>query len=870
MAASDFLGGINDIRLKPRLLRSLVRDRLPGADEKHPFPNPSELSSILASIKTHGFLSEDIPDPPNEKLAEAWRSAFDAWVDRVLSLVSSAMPDKCWAGTCLLGVTIAECSTDRLAGSYSLWFERLLPIIQLPSSTYYVKVASCASFADLFTRLAGLLYLKKDTTSLAGRLVQPVLQLLNENGQVAIWEGAVDLLCVLMKFYPSSINRYYDNVEFGLSSKVMSTKCNVHISKKFARSLALLPQVRGDEDSWSLMMQKILIFIVMLLNDAFEGLEEENKRSEVMKLLVPPGKDPPPLFGGQLRYEEEPDHATRSLHGSVVPMVSTLIYCCCDMLTNPYPVQVTVPVRPLLALVGRVLLLDGSLHTALLPFTTSMHQELLCSVLPSFHMDCLDLLIAIIKGLRSQLLPHAANVVQLLREYFKRAKLPSLRVKVYSVVQLLLISMGVGMALYVAQEIMINVSADLDDGFGSGSQSLSTYSLKVVNEASLQRCSRKRKRVSSSQIQNGVNLETMAVSRKPTTPLSVKIAALNALETLLTVGGSLKLERGRSDVDLLLINVATNAFDAGWSYERQSAISEESAVSRADFQLAALRALLASLLSSSDHCGPYLSQGLELFRRGKLETGTQIAAFSAHALLALDVLIHPRALSLMDFPNAKSHTSDEGFINKVPEGTFFGSQKPYLIPTLSADLGATDDAEDAFTYLLDPGEEDQTVGSLTKNFMAGRHAGADKLKDHEEVRGTEQPLDNDDMEMPSPSIEGKENMVKLNKMENTNSAAAAAVCEDEMVHNLVTNNLSILSNKIDTSKGLDDGDFPSKSVTSAEDAIPSLNTPDFKDGSGYASKSSTAFSQAKVHDSDSESLDSLPDIVVGEPDSDSD
>ena len=44
----------------------------------------------------------------------------------------------------------------------------------------------------------------------------------------------------------------------------------------------------------------------------------------------------------------------------------------------------------------------------------------------------------------SQLLPHAANIVRLITDYFEIAKLPAMRTKVYSIVQLLLTSMGVG------------------------------------------------------------------------------------------------------------------------------------------------------------------------------------------------------------------------------------------------------------------------------------------------------------------------------------------------------------------------------------------------------------------------------------------
>lgn len=50
--------------------------------------------------------------------------------------------------------------------------------------------------------------------------------------------------------------------------------CLVFKIQKLAQCLALLPKSRGDEDSWSLMIQKILFLINGHLNDAFQGFEE--------------------------------------------------------------------------------------------------------------------------------------------------------------------------------------------------------------------------------------------------------------------------------------------------------------------------------------------------------------------------------------------------------------------------------------------------------------------------------------------------------------------------------------------------------------------------------------------------------------------
>uniref|UniRef100_F6HV55 Uncharacterized protein n=1 Tax=Vitis vinifera TaxID=29760 RepID=F6HV55_VITVI len=181
----------------------------------------------------------------------------------------------------------------------------------------------------------------------------------------------------------------------------MSGKCSVNMLEKLAACLALLPKSRGDEACWFLMMQKVLLSINVNLNEAFQGLEEEAKCNEAIRLLVPPGKDPPPPLGGKKTYGEVLDKAARKSEQLLMSSVTTLMLCCCKMLTTSYPVQVTVPIRPLLALVGRVLVVDGSLSQALLPFVTAIQQEFICSQLPTLHSYVLDLLTAIIKRVRS-------------------------------------------------------------------------------------------------------------------------------------------------------------------------------------------------------------------------------------------------------------------------------------------------------------------------------------------------------------------------------------------------------------------------------------------------------------------------------------
>ncbi|XP_068462065.1 uncharacterized protein [Phaseolus vulgaris] len=467
-------------------------------------------------------------------------------------------------------------------------------------------------------------------------------------------------------------------VESAVALKLLSGGCSLDMSKKLAHCLALLPKSKGDNESWYVLMQKILVLINDQLNLAFHGLEEETMRDSVTRLLVLPGKHPPPPLGGYILAKEVRNKASQMTEQSLMSNVSTLMLGCCLMLTNSYPAKVDVPVRLLLALVDRVLMVNGSLPQMSLPFMTAKQQENICSELPFLHSSSLELLTAIIKCMGSQLLPYAASIVRIITKYFKTCELPELRIKFYSVARDLLITMGAGMALYLAQEVVNNAFTDLssieqmDGGILNGSNSNASAG------AQLPPSHRKRKHSSATgslqEHDEGGGLGVELPKNRPLTPISLRIAALETLEALLTVAGALKSEPWRSKVDSLLIVIATDSFKEG-------TVSEEPAATVTDLQLAALRALLASFLSFIQERPPYFSQGLELFRRGKQQTAVpKLAEFCARALLTLEVLIHPRALPLVDYAYANNNSLGEAHGSLQHE--YFGrsNSTPFSLP----------------------------------------------------------------------------------------------------------------------------------------------------------------------------------------------
>ncbi|KAA8547993.1 hypothetical protein F0562_004422 [Nyssa sinensis] len=362
------------------------------------------------------------------------------------------------------------------------------------------------------------------------------------------------------------------------------------------------------------------------------------------------------------------------------------------MLATPYPVEVTVPIDPLLAVIWRVLMVDGSLYQPLSPFTTVVQQQHTCNELSILHLYSLDLLAAVIKGVRRQLWPHTAEIVSLLTAYFRRSALAKLRIKVYSIIRILLISMGVGIALSIDQEVISNAFVDLE--YNAYEKQRASSSANSIFEASWQPSHKKRKHVTTiGSLEEPVDEEGLDAVTKTnlTSPIPLKIAALKALEVLLTVGGALSSEYWRSSVDLS----------------------------------STLHALLASLLSPTRVRPRYLFRGLELFHKGKQMTGTKIAEICAHALLALELHMHPRHLPVVDFPSPIHGSFNERFNCEVSENLCSTGQENDAQLSTPPGVDNSDGNDDSCSWVHNGNESDDPPSNRNENINTEEPSNAD-------------------------------------------------------------------------------------------------------------------------------------------------
>jgi hypothetical protein len=188
-------------------------------------------------------------------------------------------------------------------------------------------------------------------------------------------------------------------------------------------------------------------------------------------------------------------------------MEETFVILFCSILR-----KVPVPIGPLLALAMRILRVDGSrLPTppTMGAAVSSVHQVSLCLEIPALHLNALDLLTAVLRGVRryiifdssppsrscsicisitcvqfkeafrryfsgicatkgtnsegpdlwsffgmcSQLLPHGGDVVRLVSDYFRRsgAVAPVLRIKLYDFARQLFLALGAGRIIRTAR-----------------------------------------------------------------------------------------------------------------------------------------------------------------------------------------------------------------------------------------------------------------------------------------------------------------------------------------------------------------------------------------------------------------------------------
>lgn len=285
---------------------------------------------------------------------------------------------------------------------------------------------------------------------------------------------------------------------------------------------------------------------------------------------------------------------------------------------------------------------------------------------------------------------------------------------------------------------------------------------------------------------------------------------------------------------------------------------------------------------------------------GKLETGTALSTFCAHALLALEVLIHPRALPLVDVSVAKSLTLDKGFNNRFPENTFVANQKANLPSMSKGGQGYLNGLEDGGQYLnwLCGDEEaaadgsnlsrhhyvaNQPVPGLLEDSLAEKDGGVHCAGGNKIVEGSHEHIIDVEMEY----LNKEENMVESNIMEEPNASTCIGVAvgsewaspnKNTVSSNgmppgkeeMISSDAADLSNVANKSKNFAADIYSGDMMVPGGGNLAASGASNLKNDADDAYRGLSVWNKGKelMDDSDSVSLDSLPDIIDGDPDSD--
>ncbi|XP_039067074.1 uncharacterized protein LOC120212980 [Hibiscus syriacus] len=468
------------------MLDYLMNDQIP--DETDPSPQHCDLQRVVNAIRTLGLLSES-------KISEDWAVAFDSWLDRVLSLESSPRE------SLFDSVTVAK-SLDRnmftrgdLSRMQLRSAARMISSLVRKTRREYPGMSS--PIGSIFYLLGKYSEIKKDVTVHAGKLVQPVLDhLLDNEFSEVVMEGALAVLCIVIDFLPASFLPHYEKAEAVIVSKIVSGQCSSNMMKlKFTSMMSF--------NAWN----KVIISALK----AFDVFADD-KRNEIMSIrhfLAPERAaylEARKVQAYAAMHNPHTDallqhNANEFLFSSGDSSGSSIINSCKESANGEW----------------------------LFSRTSSKSMEIMQEgygfiELPALQPCGLDLLSAIIKRTSSQLLPHAGYIIRLLKDCLKQCALTMLRTKLYFIIRTLLISIGIGAALQIAEELTISAVFDLDSSWYLNRQKSATV------EAPMQPADRKRKH-----------------------------AAINSRRR----GGVLRSDLQPS-VDDLLMNVAEITYDGKW------------------------------------------------------------------------------------------------------------------------------------------------------------------------------------------------------------------------------------------------------------------------------------------------------------------
>ncbi|KAK9818712.1 hypothetical protein WJX74_000739 [Apatococcus lobatus] len=562
------------------------------------------------------------------------------------------------AGLQMLVIIIPETPAASFRASYMAWGAQALGLLKACPQSPHASMA-WAVLQQIFIRVEQVVEeagVRKEASGLMQRLMQIAVPLLPQAAKQS-GEGSVGMVEAIMagaRALPPAMRSSCAALEAFCRSLLPAPSAPPSLRSACAALYPLLPRAHGDATSWETAMQQLLVTIQNGLDALFMGLDAPPGSHQSREGLRPgvAGFWPAGKAGlGQA--------ATQGQAQGVMACVDTLEH----MLCQSQPLPVPLPATAIFLALTRILAFDDSpAHQGRVPPSASGYRELLM-VLPGLHSAVLQLLQQLLKACGGSLRPLYASLMRLVSDLLRRiaAAGPSafsltswlVRVEVYKLAGAVVQAAGWAAGRQITPTLIQAARLEL---YGHPSGSIPN----AADEDPLAKIAphKKRKR-GKSKGQGGASGNpgapdglgpglhgaegASAAALEPwQRETSVQLAVLELLELLLQVCGAVIPQDQRLQLDAMAAHMASSAFAAadGLSAAVETGGREGLA---ATLQLAACRALVASVLAPAPHAPPFLPLTLRLLRQGLHSSDALLSTLCTSALLSLEPLVHPRA-----------------------------------------------------------------------------------------------------------------------------------------------------------------------------------------------------------------------------------